>query len=307
MTKEGAVATLEILRTGPLAVVQDLGRPGLAHLGVGRSGAADRRSHKLANRLVANPDDRATVEVTFGGFCARVRGGDVDIAVTGADTDPTVNGIKFGTNSIHHVRDGQVISLGAPRAGLRTYLAVRGGVCVEPVLGSRSYDVMSAIGPSPLAPGDELPIGEHTNDYPELDQAPVAAIPAHLLELRVIPGPRDDWFVDPDVLVHTIWMASDRSDRVGMRLEGRPLRYRYPDRQLPSEGATRGAIQVPPNGLPVILGPDHPVTGGYPVVGVVIDEDIDKVAQVRPGQYVRLHWARPRIPVGARTHASSAG
>ncbi len=197
------MATLEILRTGPLAVVEDLGRPGLAHLGVSRSGAADRRAHKLANRLVANPDDRATVEVTFGGFAARLRGGDVDIAVTGADTDPTVNGIKFGTNSIHHVRDGQVIALGAPRAGLRTYLAVRGGICVPPVLGSRSYDVMSAIGPSPLKAGDQLPVGEHTDDYPELDQAPVAAITGNVVELLVVPGPRDDWFVDPDVLVHT--------------------------------------------------------------------------------------------------------
>jgi biotin-dependent carboxylase-like uncharacterized protein len=303
--KEAAVAqpeiTLEILRTGPFAVLQDLGRPGLSHLGVGRSGAADRRAHKLANRLVANPDDRATVEVTFGGFSARVRGGDVDIAVTGADTDPTVNGIEFGTNSIHHVRDGQVISLGTPRAGLRTYLAVRGGVCVEPVLGSRSYDVMSAIGPSPLKTGDRLPVGQHTSDYPELDQAPVAAIAEHLVELQAVPGPRDDWLVNPDALVHTIWMASNRSDRVGMRLEGRPLQHRYPDRQLPSEGTTCGAIQVPPNGLPVILGPDHPV------VGVVIDEDIDKVAQVRPGQYVRLHWARPRSAVRERVQASSVG
>jgi allophanate hydrolase subunit 2 len=111
---------LEILRSGPLAVIEDLGRPGLAHLGVSRSGAADRRAHRLANRLVANPDDRATVEVTLGGFAARVRGGDVDIAVTGADTDPALDGIKFGTNSIHHLRDGQVIALGAPRAGLRT-------------------------------------------------------------------------------------------------------------------------------------------------------------------------------------------
>lgn len=288
--------TLEILRTGPLAIVQDLGRTGLAHLGVGPSGAADRRSHTLANRLVANPDDRATVEVTFGGLTARVRGGDLDIAVTGADTDPTVNGIMFGNNSIHHVRDGQVISLGTPRAGLRTYLAVRGGICVTPVLGSRSYDVMSAIGPLPLQAGDVLPVGEHTDDYPELDQAPVAAITTEAVELLAIPGPRDDWFVDPDVLVHTDWVASDRSDRVGMRLVGRPLRHRDPDRQLPSEGATRGAIQVPPNGLPVILGPDHPVTGGYPVIGVLIDEDIDKAAQVRPGQHVRLHWARPRLP-----------
>lgn len=293
--------TLEILHSGPLAVVQDLGRTGLAHLGVGRSGAADRRSHTLANRLVANPGDRATIEVTFGGFAARVRGGDVDIAVTGADTDPTVNGKLFGTNSIHHVRDGQVISLGTPRAGLRSYLAVRGGISVTPVLGSRSYDVMSAIGPLPLQAGDVLPVGEHTDDYPELDQAPVPAIAAHLVELMVVPGPRDDWFVDPDALVHTIWMASSRSDRVGMRMEGRPMQYRDPNRQLPSEGATRGAIQVPPNGLPVILGPDHPITGGYPVVGVVVDEDIDKVAQVRPGQYVRMHWARPRSRVGTRS------
>jgi biotin-dependent carboxylase-like uncharacterized protein len=301
------VPILEILRTGPLAVVQDLGRPGLAHLGVSRSGAADRRAHKLANRLVANPDDRATVEVTFGGFAARVRGGDLDIAVTGADTDPTVNGIKFGTNSIHHVRDGQVIAFGAPRAGLRSYLAVRGGIGVQPVLGSRSYDVMSAIGPSPLQTGDQLPVDEHTDDYPELDQAPVAAITSTVVELSVVPGPRDDWLVDPDVLVHTDWVASDRSDRVGMRLTGRPLRYRYPDRQLPSEGATRGAIQVPPNGLPVILGPDHPVTGGYPVVGVVIDEDVDKIAQVRPGQTVRLHWARPRSPISVQSGGNVAG
>ncbi|ORA09911.1 5-oxoprolinase/urea amidolyase family protein [Mycobacterium asiaticum] len=288
------MTTLEILRSGPLALVQDLGRAGLAHLGVGRSGAADRRSHALANRLVANPDDWATVEVTFGGLSVRVRGGDLDIAVTGADTDPTVSGILFGTNSIHHVRDGQVISLGTPRAGLRSYLAVRGGIGVTPVLGSRSYDVLSEIGPLPLQPGDVLPVGEHTADFPELEQAPVAAITDDAVELLVIPGPRDDWFVDPDALVHTDWVASDRSDRVGMRLTGRPLQQRNPDRQLPSEGVVRGAIQVPPNGLPVVLGPDHPITGGYPVIGVVIDEDIDKLAQVRPGQHVRLHWARPR-------------
>lgn len=288
------MTTLEILRTGPLALVEDLGRPGVAHLGVTRSGAADRRAHTLANRLVANPDDRATVEVTLGGFSVRVHGGDVEIAVTGADTDPAVNGKPFGTNSIQHVKAGDVISLGAPHTGMRSYLAVRGGIDVEPVLGSRSFDVMSAIGPRPLQRGDVLPVGAHTADFPEVDQAPVAAIDSGLLELLVIPGPRDDWFTDPDALVHNVWVATDRSDRVGMRLSGTPLRHRDPGRQLPSEGATRGAIQVPPNGLPVILGPDHPVTGGYPVAGVIIDADIDKVAQVRPGQGVRLRWARPR-------------
>ena len=106
----------------------------------------------------------------------------------------------------------------------------------------------------------------------------MAAIEDDVLELMVVPGPRDDWFIDPDVLIRTNWLATNKSDRVGMRLVGMPLEYRWPDRQLPSEGATRGAIQVPPNGFPVILGPDHPVTGGYPVIGVVADDDIDRVA-----------------------------
>lgn len=290
--------TLEVLHTGPLALLEDLGRPGLAHVGVTGSGAADRGAHRLANRLVANPADRATIEITLGGFAMRVRGGDVDVAVTGADANPAVNGIPFGVNSVHHVHAGEVVSLGAPRTGLRSYLAVRGGVAVESVLGSRSYDTMSAIGPSPLRAGDVLPVGTHTADYPELDQAPVAAITEGVLELRVVRGPRDDWFTDPDALVQTDWVATDRSDRVGMRLSARALTYRWPDRQLPSEGATRGAIQVPPNGQPVILGPDHPVTGGYPVIGVVTDADTDKVAQIRPGQRVRMHWARGHIAAG---------
>ena len=290
------MTTLEILRTGPLALLEDLGRPGFAHLGVTRSGAADRRSHTLANRLVANPDDRATIEVTFGGFAARIHGDDVAIAVTGADADPSVDGLAFGTNCIHYARDGQVISLGVPRSGLRSYLAVRGGIDAAPVLGSRSHDVLSAIGPPPLKPGDVLAVSRHADEFPELDQAPVASIVDDLLELLVVPGPRDDWFEDPDALVRTDWVASDRGDRVGMRLLGRPIAHRWPDRQLPSEGATRGAIQVPPNGLPVILGPDHPVTGGYPVIGVVIDRDLDGIAQVRPGQHIRMHWSRPRRP-----------
>lgn len=288
------MTTLEILATGPLALVEDLGRPGLAHLGVTRSGAADRRSHTLANRLVANPADRATVEITFGGFSARVRDGDVTVAVTGADANPSVDGVPFGTNGIRHVRDGQVLTLSMPRSGVRSYLAVRGGVDAEPVLGSRSHDVLSAIGPRPLRPGDLLTIGEHAQDFPELDQAPVAPVAAGDLDLTVVPGPRDDWFTDPEALVRTDWVTSDRSDRVGTRLTGQPLTSRDPGRQLPSEGAVRGSIQVPPNGLPVILGPDHPVTGGYPVIGVVVDRDVDRIAQVRPGQRVRLHWSHPR-------------
>ena len=286
------MTALQVLHSGPLSLVTDLGRPGLAHVGLTRSGAADRAAHRLANRLVTNPTDAATIEVTLGGFAARVIEGTADIAITGADAHPTVDGIPFGTNSIRRVSAGQVISLGVPDAGMRSYLAVRGGIAVTPVLGSRSYDTLSKIGPPPLRPGDVLPIGEPAPGFPEVDVAPVAPIGTGTVELRLVPGPREDWFSDPEALVRTDWVISERSDRVGVRLVGTPLAHRNPERQLPSEGATRGAVQVPPNGLPVILGPDHPVTGGYPVLGVLIDADTDRLAQLRAGQSVRLRWAR---------------
>lgn len=289
-----------MLTPGPLATVQDLGRPGLAHVGVGTAGAADRRSHSLANRLVANPGNAATIEVTLGGFAARVRGGDVDLAVTGADVSPEVDGQPFGLNGVRRVADGQVIVLNAPHAGLRSYLAVRGGIAADEILGSRSRDTLADIGPEPLRSGDVLPLGTPARAFPHIEQAPVPPVPAGLVLLRVVPGPRDDWFTDPDALTKTGWVTSERSDRVGVRLSGEPLRYRRPRRELPSEGAVRGAIQVPPNGQPLVLGPDHPVTGGYPVIGVVIDADTDAAAQLRPGQPVRLRWTRINPTAPAR-------
>ena len=288
------MSALEVLATG-LTLVQDLGRPGLAHLGVSESGAADRRSHALANRLVANPADRATLEIAMGGFTAQVCGGSIDIALTGADANPSVDGKPFGTNSVRRLEAGQVLTLGIPNAGLRSYLAVRGGVVVGRVLGSRSCDTLSRIGPSVLRAGDVIPVGPAPADFPELDQAPVAAITAAPVQLTVIPGPRDDWFDDPDALIRTAWTVSGHSDRVGVRLCGPPLSPRWPGRQLPSEGTVRGSIQIPPGGQPVILGPDHPVTGGYPVIAVVADVDTDALAQLRPGQTVRLKWSRARI------------
>lgn len=283
---------LEVLRTGPFAVIEDLGRPGLARIGVTGSGAADRRAHLLANRLVANPADHATIEITLGGFAARVLDGSIDIAVTGADAQPSVDGVAFGCNSIRRVHAGQVIALGSPSSGTRSYLALRGGIAVPPVLGSRSYDTLSAIGPAPLRAGDLLPVGEPSTEFPGVDIAPVAPLSSEPVGLRLIPGPRADWFEDPEALVRSEWVTSERSDRVGVRLAGPALTHRHPERQLPSEGTTRGAIQVPPNGQPVILGPDHPVTGGYPVIGVVVDADTDLPGQLRPGQRVRFRWAR---------------
>jgi len=280
---------IEVVKPGPLTTVQDGGRLGLAHLGVPAAGPADWLSHALANRLVGNPDDAAALEFTLTGPTVRLQA-PAAIAVVGAPL--TVDGAAAPTGATIRVTAGQQVAVGTVSAGVRGYLAVAGGIDTPPILGSRSTDTLAGLGPPRLAAGDTIGLST-------VDERPLLVLdrlPATGDRLRVVLGPRDDWFTDPDALVHTDWIATDRSDRVGMRLAGRPLQYRWPDRQLPSEGATRGAIQVPPNGLPVILGPDHPVTGGYPVIGVVADADIDKIAQIRPGQHVRLHWSRPRRP-----------
>jgi biotin-dependent carboxylase-like uncharacterized protein len=291
------VSALEVVATGPLTTIQDGGRPGLASLGVSRSGAADRRSHRLGNRLLSNPEDAAALEVTLGGLSLRAME-EVRLAVTGADVDVLVDhgsGPRpVGMNAPFVVHAGGSMTLGMARAGLRAYVAVRGGIAAESTLRSCSTDTLSGLGPNPLAAGMVVEIGPRPGELPEVDVAPVAAPAAGEVELHAIRGPRDTWVVDADDLVHATWQASDHSDRVGMRLSGRTpgLSHRDPDRQLPSEGMVRGAIQVPPSGQPVVFLADHPVTGGYPVVAVLIDEDVDRAAQIRPGQSVRLHWAR---------------
>lgn len=291
------MSALEVLATGPLTTVQDGGRPGLASLGVSRSGAADRRSHRLGNRLLSNPEDAATLEVTLGGLSLRATD-EVWLAVTGADVDVLVDhgsGPRpVGMNAPFVVHAGGSVTLGMARAGLRAYVAVRGGIAAESTLGSCSTDTMSGLGPDPLAAGMVVEIGPRPGELPKLDVAPVAAPTAGEVELRAIRGPRDAWVLNADDLVRTTWQASHHSDRVGMRLSGTApgLLHRDPDRQLPSEGLVRGAIQVPPSGQPVVFLADHPVTGGYPVVAVLIDDDVDRAAQIRPGQPVRLRWAR---------------
>lgn len=282
------MSVLRVRRAGPLTLVQDLGRPGHAAIGVGRSGAADRGALRLANRAVGNPEGAAGLEVLLGGLELEATG-TVTICVTGAPAPVRVGDRDVGSSYVATARAGEVIRLGVPERGLRSYVAVRGGIDVPAVLGSRSRDVLAGLGPEPLAAGDELAVGTRSGPLPVADLLPPLRLP-EVVELRVVRGPRDDWLADADALATTPWRVSDESDRVGMRLLGAPLLHRDPDRQLPSEGAWRGAVQVPPGGEPVILLADHPVTGGYPVVGVVVHDDVDLVAQVRPGQEVWFTW-----------------
>ncbi|MEO7069901.1 MAG: biotin-dependent carboxyltransferase family protein [Nostocoides sp.] len=280
-----------IERPGPLTTVQDLGRPGLAHLGVGRSGAADRASLTLANRLVGNDEGAACLEITLGGLVARFERA-ATVALTGAAAVVRLDGIEQAMSAPLAVRAGATLALGVPAHGIRTYLAVRGGLDVPPVLGSRSTDLLAGLGPDPVRPGTRIPVGNTLLPYPGVDVAAVAGPPRDPV-LRIYAGPRDDWFGAEAlaVLCTQPYEVSPASDRVGLRLTGPPL-ARSRSEELPSEGMVEGALQVPPDGEPVLFLADHPVTGGYPVIAVVEPADIPIAAQSRPGDRLRFQLSR---------------
>jgi KipI family sensor histidine kinase inhibitor len=303
----GSGSVIEVIRPGPLATIQDLGRAGLGHLGVPCSGAADSASLRLANRLTGNSESAAGLEITLGRAELRFAG-DALVAVTGAPTRLTMAGgpggpqeAQFGT--AFDVAAGSVLRLAAPAAGVRTYLAVRGGIDGPVVLGSRSSDLLSGLGPSPLRAGDALRIGA----APAAGQLPRADSPAQLpfsgrmagpgtggvALLRVVTGPRDDWFGAGalEVLCGGAYTVTAASNRTGLRLDGPAPARRRAD-ELPSEGMVTGALQVPPDGMPILLLADHPVTGGYPVIAVVRSADLSLAAQLRPGQQIAFAVSR---------------
>jgi len=287
---------IEVLAPGPYATVQDLGRQGHAHLGVPSSGAADAASLRLANRLVGNPEGLAGIELTFGLARLRFAAG-AWVALAGAPCPVGSTGSTArdpGMGAPFWVPEGGEVRLGSPSWGLRTYLAVRGGIAVEPVLGSRSTDSLSGLGPPPLRPGTVLPVGvvDGLGDI-LVDLAPPR--PPRPAVLRVLSGPRADWFV-PGALAALCggpYEVSQDSNRVGVRLRG-PELARAKEGELPSEGMVTGAVQVPPSGQPIVFLTDHPPTGGYPVIAVLAEADLAVAAQLRPGDEVRFSALLPR-------------
>jgi len=272
-------------KPGSLTLVEDLGRPGYAHLAVPRSGAADRPACIRANRRVGNADGAAVLEMTLLG--ARLRfDDDALIALSGADMDARLDGASIWLEKAIAVRAGQTLECGAARRGVRAYLAVAGGIEAPLLLGSRSRDVLSGLGPAPLRAGDRVAFGRERG-APRAVTAPPAIPEAPLL--RFTPGPRDDWFAPSALrdLVAAPYTIAPDSNRIAIRLQGAALR-RAVERELPSEGLVPGAIQVPPDGKPVVMLADYPTTGGYPVIGVVLADDLWLLAQARPGDAARF-------------------
>jgi len=281
--------TFVVERSGPSTTVQDLGRPGFCDLGVSESGAFDRLAAHQANALVGNDDTTAVLEV-LGGDVILSATADHLVAVTGASAAVTIDGREAGQGRAVHVAAGRRLALGRITAGVRAYLAVAGGFDVPEVLGSRSRDTLAALGPDPLVAGLELAVLE-----PGLRRVDVDVVWAPRLgaaTVDVVLGPRDDWFTDGSVatLLSEPWTVTSHSDRVGLRLSG-PMLERAITTELPSEPCVRGSIQVASDGQPIVFGPDHPVTGGYPVIAVVADAHTDRLAQLAPGDLLR--FARP--------------
>ncbi|MFE0021399.1 biotin-dependent carboxyltransferase family protein [Amycolatopsis sp. NPDC059021] len=280
-------AKLDVLRPGPFTTVQDLGRPGLAAIGVGRSGAADRGALRLANRLVGNPEGHAALETTLGGLALRASE-TVTVAVTGAPCPITAGGRAAGPNAPIILRPGDELVLGLPERGLRCYVAVRGGFDVPAILGARATDTLGKLGPPPLAAGMSLPVGNVVLGPPAVDLAPRPGLPAEPC-LRITPGPRLDWFTADalSTMVSRPYTVTSDVDRVGIRFTG-PRLNRAREGELPPEACVPGALQVPPSGTPILFLADHPVTGGYPVIAVVDEDYLDLAAQLRPGTPVRF-------------------
>jgi biotin-dependent carboxylase-like uncharacterized protein len=305
------VTALVVVRAGPSALVEDLGRPGHAGEGVPPSGTVDPPALRLANRLVGNPPGAAGLELLLGGARLEARG-DLWVAVTGAAGPLTVVPRRgrphpAAWSAAMLLRDGDTLELATAVFGIRYVVAVRGGLAVPRTLGSASTDTLSGLGPAPLHDGDVLPVGAATGRLPLVDALPVTAPPVDEVLLRIAPGPRRDWFADDAwrALLDGPWTVGRDADRVGLRLEGPALGRRRGD-ELPSEGVVSGALQVPPAGRPVLFLADRPTTGGYPVIAVVAAADLPLAGQLRPGQFVafaegpspdgRWRTVGPRLP-----------
>ncbi|MFI6076760.1 biotin-dependent carboxyltransferase family protein [Actinoplanes sp. NPDC051343] len=271
---------ITVLRAGPLTTVQDLGRPGFAHLGVPRSGALDQPALRRANALVGNDPSAAALETTLMGCRLRLDA-PATIAVTGATCTVKIDGRPV-VGPVD-VPAGAVVEIGRAVAGVRSYVAVAGGIDVEPVLGSRSTDTLSGLGPPRLTDGQTLAVGGRVSTGPS-DVAGPGVVERPGIVLGVWVGPRDEW-VEVAGLFEDAYAVSPVSNRVACRLAGTAL-SRTRAGELPPEGLVLGGIQVPPDGQPLIFLADHPTTGGYPVVGVV--DDVTPLAQARPGTSVRF-------------------
>ena len=286
---------------GMLTTVQDLGREGFGPMGVSASGAADSISLRLGNRLVGNPEGAAGLEMTlFGGSFFFAEG--AIVALTGSDFGAVVDGAAVESYSSIQIGPNQTLTLGSTRSGARCYLCIRGGIDVDPFLGSASTHILSGLGGlngRPLLKGDVLKIGSAMNDFRK-KKVDAGALKNLLPRkaLRVTRGPQADWFPESSqqLFYSRKYRVTEESNRMGLRLQGEPVPS-YSGKNMITEGVSLGAIQVPDSGMPIILFVEQQTTGGYPKIANVISADLASIGQLRPRdeiQFEKVDWGTAR-------------
>ena len=299
MTIAGA---LHIVKPGLLTTVQDLGRYGHQESGVPVAGPMDTFSHRLANQLVGNQSDAATLEVTLLGP-EMIVDADTTMAIAGAQFEVTCDNRAIEIGSSFFVSRGQRVKFGRIVQGARAYIAAAGGILTAPVLGSRATHLVSGMGGHngrALASQDRVPIGNEPVPRPQRKSVGLTLPTNGRALLRVMPGPQADWF-QADAL-KTIggvsFRISPQSNRMGYRLQGPPL-VRVREDELISEPLGIGAIQVPAAGEPILLMADRQTAGGYPKIGYVISADLPLAGQLAPGDFIEFHMCSPQEAVAA--------
>ena len=283
---------LRILSPGFQTTVQDLGRPGFAHQGISASGAADPISLRLGNLLVGNPENAAALEMTLVGGVFQFDSPAV-IAIAGADFEAECNGVRAPMHTGLYMKVGDVLAFRGTRTGARCYLCIAGGFQVPPLLGSRSTHLTTGLGGHggrALKKGDVIEFGFIPDSAIPLRRIPEQVLQClHRTTLRVTSGPQAEWFGENplETLTHNPYNVTESCSRMGIRLQGIPLRSLL-QREMITQGASLGAIQIPPEGLPIILFVEHQTTGGYPIIANVITADLHAVGQLRPRDRVRF-------------------
>jgi biotin-dependent carboxylase-like uncharacterized protein len=291
------VPSLVILRSGMLTTIQDLGRWGHQASGVPVAGPMDVYAHRHANRLVANDDSAAALEITLVGPEVEAIG-DLVCAVAGADFELTIGGARVPVGRPFDLKHGATLRFGRRVAGARATLAVRGGIDVTPVLGSRATSIISSMGGfggRTLAAGDVLPIGRLPPRSDRFAASYPLALPQGGARLRAIPGPHDGLFTPEalDLFFSARFTITSRSNRMGYRLEGPPLPHAGASDIL-SDATPLGSIQVPRSGQPILLMADRQTAGGYPKIATLISADAPLAGQLAPGDWIRfVSCARP--------------
>jgi antagonist of KipI len=286
------MGVIQVLVPGLFTTVQDLGREGFGPLGVSASGAADALSLRIGNRLVGNAEGAAGLEMTLLGGKFLFPEGAV-VALAGSDFGASLDGKPVELWTAFEARPGQTLRLGPTRSGARCYLCVRGGIEVEPFLGSASTHILSGLGGHEgraLRKGDVLNIGAASVS------ARKRSLTAQALKklsqrkvLRVTPGPQSDWFSQPaqQIFYASTFRVAEESNRMGLRLEGAAIPA-IASGEMISEGVALGAVQVPEGGMPIILFVEQQTTGGYPKIANVISADFHSLGQLRPRDEIRF-------------------